>query len=581
VVKEPGQVASQLPSLSFTEFLNSTSSGVLTNAAGGSASISSSGIEGGLGGNAYNNNMDIGSLPQLPPLTLETITNSVTTQFTQRQNQAEVRQQFTPIPTLNKTLASTGNGNVILIRITDPSAAQLINDPILINTLIYNPNGPFKNLTIKDLRVNRKKSLIAVELTNLSDNEIPAIESITKLGDFRVTSYRPNSEKYVHGLISPVAVASDIEALKSGMIFSSSVRIHKIERMKRRINNQLEDSLSLKITFLDRDLPDNVKIYGCYYKIRPFIPSPIQCYKCQRLNHTTESCKGETRCLLCSENHRKEDCTSNKIKCANCKEEHTANSKQCRYMKAAMEVETIKINEKVPHSEARTRAISRAQNPNSEMAHANHPKALSYSQILQKHKSKPTTNTNSISNNPSQTSNQKQTTTTYKEASTQTEATPGEFYNQKFFTNLRNFILDITNMNLKNENSASKFNLANSAIRNNFGIDLSVNANQAPEPKVAPRNERNPKPHAENKSDHNNIEAQNEKKRKNHDISTSSEVEEVLSNESDPESESSDIWETIEKVKAKRNPKNKAKKQKSSKKTESKLKHKKGKTKTN
>ena len=64
-------------------------------------------------------------------------------------------------------------------------------------------------------------------------------------------------------------------------------------------------------------------------------PKVLQCYKCQKVgDHISAKCENDTKCVLCSGQHRKSECTASKAeyKCANCGENHPSWSPDCKYI---------------------------------------------------------------------------------------------------------------------------------------------------------------------------------------------------------------------------------------------------------
>ena len=106
------------------------------------------------------------------------------------------------------------------------------------------------------------------------------------------------------------------------MLIKEKHEIISLERLKKRINGAWVPSESLKITFREKILPRAVVIGHSYYKIRPFVHPPVQCFNCQRVGHTAQGCRARTRCLVCGENHNKEVCQAVIEKCANCTGSH-------------------------------------------------------------------------------------------------------------------------------------------------------------------------------------------------------------------------------------------------------------------
>lgn len=439
-------------------------------------------------------------------------------------------------PANNSTLASANKGKVIIIEVTDLLSSTLLNNPFKINEHLNNSDSPFLNLAVADLRVNRKKKLIVLEVVDeLSCDFVLSLPEIKKLGIFNVRCYQPNSDTLIHGVIGPIDLEADITILKDNMIFSSNSEIYAAERLKRKMFGKLEDSLSLKLTFKCKDLPDNVKIFGLFFKIRPYIPPPVQCFQCQRYGHTAGSCKANVRCLLCSGNHKKEQCTAISLLCANCKESHVANSKDCKFMKIAREVETIKVQEKVSHSEARNRVQTRHCNTLTQPNQYSFSGDTSWARVVSSGLTERRASTSIQSgSNPGTIYNHKCNCKVGKNSATigtQTMDETGEaLQSVDFFKNLRNFIVEVLSTNFTKENENSKLALADSAIRNHFNVDLRKTVPEVQNPESAPL------------------------KRKI--IHTSSAEEpEVLSSE-----ENSEFWKTMEKKQVRVQPKRAKKK---------------------
>ena len=364
---------------------------------------------------------------------------------------------------------------------------------------------------------------------------------------YTVRCYQPGSDISVGGVIGPLATDVELEDVMENMTCDTNMKIISIERLKRKVLGKLEDSLSLKILFEGRELPSSIKIFGMFFRVRPYVPSPVQCYNCQRYGHTAGSCKTSIRCLLCSGNHKKEQCTAKTFFCANCKEQHIANSKDCKYMKMAKEVELVKIQERVPHSEARILVGSRFEAQNGGEYQSNdYNKTSNYANISKSNNSqdtplfsqvvvgclkKDTGSSRSLLAGRVEPSIRSSKPKEFRSVETQTcEDTSGLKAgftpDEEFLKNLRNFIIDICSINLSQESAPSKIGLADSAIRNNFGIDLREN------------NPKNVKANSDNGARKRKFNSQNSV------VEDSTIEEDVLSGEED---EDGDLFLTVEK----------------------------------
>ncbi|GFW81562.1 uncharacterized protein TNCV_2882391 [Trichonephila clavipes] len=65
----------------------------------------------------------------------------------------------------------------------------------------------------------------------------------------------------------------------------------------------------LILTFNSPILPTNIKAGYLNCRIRPYIPNPLRCFKCQRFGHSQTSCRGQLTCSRCaSVGHASTDC---------------------------------------------------------------------------------------------------------------------------------------------------------------------------------------------------------------------------------------------------------------------------------
>ncbi|GFW41222.1 RNase H domain-containing protein [Trichonephila clavipes] len=100
-------------------------------------------------------------------------------------------------------------------------------------------------------------------------------------------------------------------------------------------------------------LPSNIKAGYLNCKLRPYIPNPLRCFKCQRFGHSQNSCPHSTHIFRCAAvGHSSTDCTL-EPKCINCSQPHTADSKLCPKWKTEKQIQEIKANRNITYVEAR------------------------------------------------------------------------------------------------------------------------------------------------------------------------------------------------------------------------------------
>ncbi|GFU90513.1 putative RNA-directed DNA polymerase from transposon BS [Trichonephila clavipes] len=107
------------------------------------------------------------------------------------------------------------------------------------------------------------------------------------------------------------------------------------------------------LSFNSPKLPPTIKAGYLNCKIRPYIPNPLRCFKCQRFGHSQTSCRGQLTCSKCaSVGHASTDCIL-EPKCFNCSQPHTADSKLCPKWKSEKQIQEIKTNKNITYVEAR------------------------------------------------------------------------------------------------------------------------------------------------------------------------------------------------------------------------------------
>ncbi|GFX23760.1 RNA-directed DNA polymerase from mobile element jockey [Trichonephila clavipes] len=106
------------------------------------------------------------------------------------------------------------------------------------------------------------------------------------------------------------------------------------------------------LTFSSPTIPHTIKAGYLNCKIRPYIPNPLRCFKCQRFGHSQTSCRGQLTCSRCaSVGHASTDC-SLEPKCFNCSESHQSDSKLCSKWKLEKKIQEIKTSKNISYPRA-------------------------------------------------------------------------------------------------------------------------------------------------------------------------------------------------------------------------------------
>lgn len=112
------------------------------------------------------------------------------------------------------------------------------------------------------------------------------------------------------------------------------LKVYKVTKVNRltyydSVSQTRKPSKTMKLYFNTAQLVENINIGFTRYKVKPFIPRPIQCYKCQKYGHMHQQCRNAVICRKCGLGHDINECPSQTVQCINCKGAHAANSKDC------------------------------------------------------------------------------------------------------------------------------------------------------------------------------------------------------------------------------------------------------------
>ncbi|KAM7312906.1 hypothetical protein ISCGN_009810 [Ixodes scapularis] len=104
-----------------------------------------------------------------------------------------------------------------------------------------------------------------------------------------------------------------------------------------------------------RALPETVKAGYLNCRIRPYIPNPQRCFRCQRFGHGSRSCRGKETCAKCgNEGHVSDGCEA-EAHCANCRGPHPAYYRSCPLWKQEKDILAIKVKENLSYADAKKR----------------------------------------------------------------------------------------------------------------------------------------------------------------------------------------------------------------------------------
>ncbi|XP_023232259.1 uncharacterized protein LOC111632122 [Centruroides sculpturatus] len=191
--------------------------------------------------------------------------------------------------------------------------------PFLIQKLFESTIGHLKK--IQKLRSGD----LLVEAASPQQSE--KLLKMKSLGDIRVTIAPQTSLNSSRGVISEIDLMSEYESdIQIGL---SDQGVTAVRRISIHRDGKLIPTKHFIFTFGKPSLPFFVTAGYLRCSVRPYIPNPLRCFKCQRFGHTQTSCRGKSLCAQCGiEGHQSSECTSTP-RCLNCNDAHFAYSRKC------------------------------------------------------------------------------------------------------------------------------------------------------------------------------------------------------------------------------------------------------------
>lgn len=164
------------------------------------------------------------------------------------------------------------------------------------------------------------------------------------------------NKTFVRGVITGIHTDVSIDEIKDNI---EGGKVVDAKRLKITRNGERCDSFSVMLKFEEQILPKKVYIGFMSYDVRPYIPPPLRCFKCQRYGHVAAICKGKQKCGRCAGDHEYGKCeVGAKLKCCNCGGEHSSAYRGCEASKRAVEVNKVKQFQGITYADAAKKVLS-------------------------------------------------------------------------------------------------------------------------------------------------------------------------------------------------------------------------------
>lgn len=177
------------------------------------------------------------------------------------------------------------------------------------------------------------------------------LPNLAKFGDTNLIVTPHRTMNTTRGVVSDDDLLGLTEAeLLEGF---SEQNVINVKRIRIRRDGKEVQTKHLILTFNSSVLPDSIEAGYIKLRVRPYIPNPLRCFKCQRFGHSSQNCRGRLTCAKCSAEEHTSDACENSLLCANCNGEHAAYSRSCPCWKKEKEIVTIKVKQNISFKEAR------------------------------------------------------------------------------------------------------------------------------------------------------------------------------------------------------------------------------------
>ncbi|GFV31420.1 uncharacterized protein TNCV_788491 [Trichonephila clavipes] len=176
------------------------------------------------------------------------------------------------------------------------------------------------------------------------------VAAVAEWSSYRIVAGFVTSSSPVPLKTHRVRAPMHVKSLESSNVLPLDRVVIQVRRITIKKDAEVIPTKHLILTFNNPKLPTTIKAGYLNCKIRPYIPNPLRCFKCQRFGHSQTSCRGQLTCSRCaSVGHSSTDCTL-ELKLST---RSSSDSKLCPKWKIEKQIQEIKTNNNISYQEAR------------------------------------------------------------------------------------------------------------------------------------------------------------------------------------------------------------------------------------
>ena len=124
-------------------------------------------------------------------------------------------------------------------------------------------------------------------------------------------------------------------------------------RLTKRSDGDIVPLRTVFLTFERPSLPEYIRVGYERVPVRPYVPNPMRCFRCQRFGHTQVRCTSDLVRVHCGDRSHGDDACTRPVMCVNCGGKHSSNDRQCPRYIHEKRIQEIRVQDGISFVEAR------------------------------------------------------------------------------------------------------------------------------------------------------------------------------------------------------------------------------------